>query len=81
MNRRIMAKYKIEVYVEGLQVYLSWPDEREYWLVRKFLGELDGLESQRRQNPSHTEWYDLTKEQYNKLMEFDKELRAKRRGR
>jgi hypothetical protein len=40
-----MAKYKIEVYVEGLQAYLSWPDEREYWLVRKFLGELDGLES------------------------------------
>jgi hypothetical protein len=39
-----MAKYKIEVYVEGLQVYLSWHDEREYWLVRKFLGELDGLE-------------------------------------
>jgi hypothetical protein len=36
--------------------------------------------SQRRENPSHTEWYDLTKEQYEKLMEFDKELRAKRKG-
>ncbi|WP_438277739.1 hypothetical protein [Nitrobacter sp.] len=76
-----MAKYKIEVYVEGLQVYLSWHDEREYWLVRKFLGELDGLKSQRRQDPSHIEWYDLTKEQYEKLMKFRKELHAKRKGR
>lgn len=76
-----MAKYKIEVYVEGLQVYLSWPDERECWLVRKFLGELDGLESQRRQDSSYIEWYDLTKGQLDKLMEFDKDLREKRKGR
>ncbi|WP_416193920.1 hypothetical protein [Nitrobacter sp. TKz-YC01] len=76
-----MAKYKIEVYVEGVEAYLSWPDEREYWLVRKFLGELDGLESQRRQDSSHIEWYDLTKEQYVKLMNFCKELREKRKGR
>ena len=76
-----MAKYKIQVYVEGVEAYLSWPDEREYWLVRKFLGELDGLESQRRQDPSHIEWYDLTKEQYVKLMNFCKELREKREGR
>lgn len=32
-----MAKYKVEAYVEGLQVYLSWSDEREYWLVRNSL--------------------------------------------
>jgi hypothetical protein len=80
-GQQIMAKYKIEVYVEGVEAYLSWPDEREYWLVRKFLGELDGLESQRRQDPSHIEWYDLTKEQLDKLMKFNKELRAKRKGR
>ncbi|MBN9147607.1 MULTISPECIES: hypothetical protein [unclassified Nitrobacter] len=76
-----MANYKVEAYVEGLQVYLSWSDEHEYWLVRKFLADLDGLESQRRQDPSHIEWYDLTKEQYVKLMNFCKELREKREGR
>ncbi|GAB1716633.1 MAG: hypothetical protein NTAFB05_16750 [Nitrobacter sp.] len=76
-----MARYKIEVYVEGVEAYLSWSDEREYWLVRKFLGELDGLEWQRRKDSSHIEWYDLTKEQLDKLMKFNKELRAKRKGR
>ncbi len=53
-----MAKYKIEVYVEGVeaQMYLQWRDEREYWLGRKFLAEIDDYpESQRQQDPSHIE--------------------------
>lgn len=51
-----MAKYKIEVYVEGVEAYLSWRDEREYWLGRKFLAEIDDYpESQRQQDPSHIE--------------------------
>lgn len=75
-----MAKYKVEIYIEGVQLVLAWYDEREYWLGRKFLAQLDGLpESQRQQDPSHLEWYSLTKAQFKELLDFRKDLREKRK--
>ena len=47
-----MAKYEVEVYIEDVEMRLAWHDEREYWLGRKFLAQLDCLpESQRQQDP------------------------------
>ncbi|ABA04427.1 hypothetical protein Nwi_1165 [Nitrobacter winogradskyi Nb-255] len=79
-----MARYKIQVCIAptDIQMYLQWRDEREYWLGRKFLAEIDDYpESQRQQDPSHIEWYYLNEDQFEKLTKFRKELRAKRKGR
>ncbi len=76
-----MAKYEVEIYIEGVELRLSWHDECEYWLGRKFLAQLDDLpEEQRQQDPNHLEWYSITKEQFEKLLDFRKELREKRQG-
>lgn len=75
-----MAKYEVEVYIEGVQMRLAWHDEREYWLGRKFLAQLDDLpESQRQQDPNHLEWYSITKDQFEDLLDFRKDLREKRK--
>lgn len=77
-----MTKYQVEIYVEGVEVLLSWHDEREYWLGRKFLAGFDDFpETQRRRDPYYVEWYSVTKEQFEKLLDFRKELRERREGR
>lgn len=79
-----MSRYEIEICIApaDVQMYLSWHDEWEYWLGRKFLAEIDDYpETQRQQNPDHIEWYYLNEEQFQKLLDFRKKLRARREGR
>jgi hypothetical protein len=76
-----MPRFRTEICIKpkDIQMILTWHNEKEYWLGRAFLATLDDFpESHRTSDPDHLEWYYIDNDQYERLLDFRKELREKR---